>query len=135
MKRNVATCASVICADLVGSNTATACGIVVKARAPVLELCRQLVKAGHPPDLPLEAYRGPTLCLRVESIGVGARLTVDESENCRLARFRPRAEATLASRANQNCEPLTEAHQPTKARQAQVAPKELACDVFAKRGL
>jgi hypothetical protein len=55
----------------------------------VLALCRALVEAGHDPATPLEAYRGSTLCLRVRSIGEGAKLTVDESRGCRFALFHP----------------------------------------------
>ena len=33
-----------------------------------------VVEAGHDPATPLEAYRGDTLCLRVNSIGRAARL-------------------------------------------------------------
>ena len=66
-------------ADLIGSNQASAIGIVASGHAPVLALCRRLIAAGHHPSAPLEAYRGSTLCLRVRSIGEGGRLTVEES--------------------------------------------------------
>jgi hypothetical protein len=39
-------------------------------------LCRKLIEAGHDPAAPLEAWRGGVLCLRVRSIGEGARLEV-----------------------------------------------------------
>jgi hypothetical protein len=54
-----------ICAELIGSTTATAAGISVTAYAPVLELCRRLVAAGRDPAAPLRAYRGDVLALRV----------------------------------------------------------------------
>jgi hypothetical protein len=63
----------------------SAVGITANGNAPVLALCRRLIEAGHDPTLPLEAYRGMTLCLRVRSIGEGARLTVHEG-----TRGRPR---------------------------------------------
>ena len=65
-------------ADLVGADTAVAAGITATGHAPLLTLCRRLVEAGHDPSTPLEAYRGTILCLRVRSIGAGARLTVKE---------------------------------------------------------
>jgi hypothetical protein len=75
-------------AQLLGSNQATAHGVTVSGRnAPVLALCRALIEAGHDPDTPLEAYRGDLLCLRVRSIGEGARLTVEDGSDGR-SRFR-----------------------------------------------
>jgi hypothetical protein len=79
---------TVIRANLIGSNQATAAGVTVSGRnAPALALCRALVEAGHDPATPLEAYRGTTLCLRVRSIGEGARLTVRESTDDGRPRF------------------------------------------------
>src|SRR5262249_52986218 len=57
--------------------------------APILALCRALIEAGHDPATPLEVSRGSTLCLRVRSIGEGAKLTIDENQSCRFALFRP----------------------------------------------
>jgi hypothetical protein len=75
-------------AQLLGSNQTTAHGVTVSGRnAPVLALCRALIEAGHDPDTPLEAYRGDLLCLRVRSIGEGARLTVEDGSDGR-PRFR-----------------------------------------------
>jgi hypothetical protein len=37
---------------------------------------RLLIGVGHGPDLPLQAYCGDVLCLRVKSIGADARLDV-----------------------------------------------------------
>jgi hypothetical protein len=65
-------------AEIIGSNTAIAASMTAVASAPVLELCRRLVDAGHDPTTPLEAYRGDMLCLRVKSIGAGAGLTVED---------------------------------------------------------
>ena len=80
-------------AGLVGSNTCTAVGITIIDHAPVLALCRALVKAGHDPTTPLEVWRGKTLCLRVRSIGEGAQLTVEDDRGGRprLRRWRNRA--------------------------------------------
>jgi len=80
-------------AELVGSNTCTAAGITVVDHAPVLALCRALVKAGHDPNRPLRAYRGDVFCLRVCSIGEGARLTIEDDRygRPRLRRWRNRA--------------------------------------------
>jgi len=58
-------------AELIGSRRCSAVGITATGNAPVLTLCRRLIE---------EAYRGTTLCLRVRSIGEGARLTVHEGD-------------------------------------------------------
>jgi hypothetical protein len=77
-------------AEIIGQTQATACGVTVTGRnAPVLALCRALIDAGHDPDSPLEAYRGATLCLRVRSIGEGAKLTVSEATSDGKPRFAP----------------------------------------------
>jgi hypothetical protein len=86
--------ADAVRAELLGDNTAIAAGITARGRAPVLALCRALIEAGHDPNQPLEAYRGDRLCLRLRSIGVAARLTVDESEGCRFVRFRGQGRQT-----------------------------------------
>jgi hypothetical protein len=63
-------------AELFGSDCGIGFGLTARGAAPVLALCRKLLAAGHNPALALEAYRGGTLCLRVRSIGEGARLRV-----------------------------------------------------------
>ena len=73
--------ARAIGAELTGDDVAVACGITVKASAPVLALCRALIAAGHSPGIPLEAYRGDVLCLRVRSIGEGARMEINGKGN------------------------------------------------------
>src|SRR5262249_12476082 len=65
-------------AELSGDRRCSAVGITATGNAPVLTLCRRLIEAGHNPAARLEAYRGTTLCLRVRSIGEGARLSVRE---------------------------------------------------------
>jgi hypothetical protein len=72
-------------AELSGDRRCSAIDITATGNAPVLALCRRLIEAGHNPILPLEAYRGTTLCLRVRSIGERAKLTVYEG-----TRERPR---------------------------------------------
>jgi hypothetical protein len=62
-------------ADLIGSDTAVALGLIINSSSPVLALCRALVEAGHDPAIPLEAYRGNVLCLRVRSIGEASNST------------------------------------------------------------
>jgi hypothetical protein len=49
----------------------------------VLALCRALVTAGHDPNRPLHACRGDVFCLRLRSIGEGARLTVEDDRHGR----------------------------------------------------
>ena len=61
-------------AQLAGSDTRTALGIIVCAGSPVLALCRRLVDLGVDPDRPLHVYRTETLCLVVRSIGEATRL-------------------------------------------------------------
>jgi hypothetical protein len=79
----VAAAAQVIRAELFASNMAVALGIHVKSYAPILKLCRRLVAHGIEPAAPLEAWRGPTLCLRVRSIGAAAALEVRPASNGR----------------------------------------------------
>jgi hypothetical protein len=80
-------------AELISSTACTAAGITVVDHAPVFALCRALVTAGQDPNRPLHAYRGDALCLRVRSIGEGARLTVEDDRlgRPRLRRWRNRA--------------------------------------------
>jgi hypothetical protein len=65
-------------AELIANDCCSALGMTARGPAPVLSLCRQLIEAGHDPATPLEAWRGDVLCLRVRSIGKGARLTVED---------------------------------------------------------
>jgi len=69
---------NIIVAQLKGSQTCQVAGLVVRSASPVLQICRQLVAAGHHPDQQLHAYRGEVLCLRVRSIGAAAGLEVVE---------------------------------------------------------
>jgi hypothetical protein len=83
MKANTA-----IHAELTGTDSCSALGITVSAGAPVLALCRKLIKDGYDPSMPLEAWRGSTLCLRVRSIGEAAKLDVDGSTRfCRSSKI------------------------------------------------
>jgi hypothetical protein len=74
-------------AELIGSNTCSALGVVAHGHGPMLRLCRLLVDAWHDPAVPLEAWRGSVLCLRVRSIGEAAKLTVRESTRDGRPRF------------------------------------------------
>lgn len=74
-------------AEIIGDDKATALGLSVRGRTPVLKLCRELIAAGHDPASPLEAYRGSTLCLRIASIGKGAGLDVMDRPGCGQPRF------------------------------------------------
>jgi hypothetical protein len=66
----------VIRAELKGSSCCKSLGISARGSAPVLALCRTLVKAGHDPRRPLYVYRSNVLALIVRSLGNGARLRV-----------------------------------------------------------
>jgi hypothetical protein len=66
---------------LIGSNRCSAEGIRARGYDPVLDLCRELVAAGRNPTSPLEGWRGEAPCLRIGSIGEGARLTVADDRD------------------------------------------------------
>jgi hypothetical protein len=66
----------IIRAELTGSETCSAAGITVKAYAPVLVLCRELLAAGVDPDRAMHVYRGAMLSLRVR-IGEAAELEIN----------------------------------------------------------
>jgi hypothetical protein len=65
-------------AEFVGNHVCKAAGVVVKANAPALALCRQLLAQGVDPDAALQIYRNGTLALRIRSIADGAALTVED---------------------------------------------------------
>jgi len=90
-------------AELTGSATASALGISARSNSPILTLCRLLIRAGHNPSARLEAHRGSTLCLRVCSIGEGARLTVKEPNGGRahFAKWTAFPSSPVASRAQE----------------------------------
>jgi len=67
----------IVRAVLTDDDTCSALGLTVCSSSPVLALCRKLVKAGHDPSLPLEAWRGDTLAIRIRSIGEAAQLEVN----------------------------------------------------------
>lgn len=64
-------------AELAWSDAATALGIVARSASPILDLCRLLIEGGYDPATPLEAWRAGTLCLRVDTIGIAARLEIN----------------------------------------------------------
>jgi hypothetical protein len=64
-------------AELNGSDTCTALGIVAHSNSPLITLCRKLVEAGCDPASPIEAWRASTFCVRVRSIGETAELAVN----------------------------------------------------------
>jgi hypothetical protein len=84
-------CQEALRGELIGSDVCIAGDITVTGYAPVLTLCRRLIKAGHDPARPLHVYRGETLALTVRSLGEGAGLTVrdDNRGTPRFVRYRP----------------------------------------------
>ena len=68
---------SVLIAELIGDDTATACGITVRSSSPVLALCRELIAAGLDPDAALTVFRRGVVALRVRSIGEAAALEIN----------------------------------------------------------
>jgi hypothetical protein len=83
----------VIRADLIGSTTCSAVGIIANSPTPVQALCRRLVAAGHDPATPMHVYRGATLALTVRSIGEAAGLEIGGDGTS----FRPRRKPDAAS--------------------------------------
>ena len=79
----------IIKAQIIGSDKCEAEGFTVRSSAPVLAMCRKLIEAGYDPARPLHAYRGDMLCLKISSIGYGARYTVKDGRTGRpsLRRF------------------------------------------------
>lgn len=55
---------------------------------PVLTYCRKLIKKGTDPNEVLEVYRGGVMAIRVNRIGKGAKLTVDQ-RTTKFTRYRP----------------------------------------------
>jgi hypothetical protein len=64
-------------AALSGNDNATALDVTGHGSAPILDLCRKLVAAGHDPTTPLHAYRNGTVALIVRAIGEAARLRIN----------------------------------------------------------
>jgi hypothetical protein len=64
-------------ASLIGSNKCTAEGITAYGPAPILKLCRELIKAGFHPGRPLHAYRGDVLCIVARTIGEAAGIDIN----------------------------------------------------------
>ena len=85
-----------VCAELIGSSTASAEGISALGNSPILKLCRLLIAADIDPGRPLHAYRHNMLCLTVRSIGEGAWLAVDESRTT-FARWKAFPHAAVSS--------------------------------------
>ena len=79
---------------LTGSGVATAEGITVdyekRARgAPICDLARKLVDAGHDPMRLLSITRNGTLCFKPMTLATWAGLTISEGDNnARSVRFR-----------------------------------------------
>jgi hypothetical protein len=70
-----------ILATLAGADLCSGEGIAARGHAPVLDLCRALVEAGHDPKRALHAMRRGVLALTVRSIGEGAELTVADDRH------------------------------------------------------
>jgi len=63
-------------AVIIAADQCETAGHKVRAAAPVLALCRELVEAGQDPACQLHVYRKGVLALRVRSIGEAARLSI-----------------------------------------------------------
>jgi hypothetical protein len=89
-------------AELSGSTICSIAGQVAIGHMPVLALCRALIEAGHDLSTPLDVYRGDTLALHIRSIGEAARLTVDEHNGTRFAKWKPFCRSAGSPRIAQN---------------------------------
>jgi len=98
----------VIRAELIGSETATAEGVTVTGSSPVLLLCRQLIRAGHDPAMPMQVFRGDALAVIVRNIDEAARLEVNHHGTGFIARREGGAAPPIAPKA-----PARTGHQPT----------------------
>jgi len=80
------------CAPSWSAQTNARLKVSARAPAPALALCRLLVEAGHDPNRPLQAFRGDVLCITVNSLAEGARITVEDDRHGRprLRRWRDR---------------------------------------------
>ena len=81
-----------IVAELIGSDICAAHELTATGNAPILALCRLLVRVGYDPALRLECYRGDVLALVVASIAEGAALEINSAGNG----FRPAREPDAA---------------------------------------
>ena len=88
--------------ELSGSTICSAAGQVAIGHTPVLALCRALIEAGHDPSTPLNVYRGDVLALGIRSIGEAARLTVDEHNGTRFAKWKPFCRSAVSPRIAPN---------------------------------
>jgi len=73
-------------ASLSGDDHAEALGVEASG---VISLCRELIRAGHDPNLALRAYRGATLALIITSIGSAAALRIGRIGFVRDSKYRP----------------------------------------------
>lgn len=87
-------------ATLIGCDRCEVEGHTVRAYAPVLAMCRELVAAGYDPATPLEAYRGDMLCLKARSIGEGANLEINGDGVGLRQRRKPDAASPIAANAS-----------------------------------
>jgi hypothetical protein len=88
-------CLQVIRAEIIGENVCRAEGYTVRAAAPVLAACRELIAIGYNPNRVLLGYRGDVLCIIVTSIGAAASLTVDQTRTS-FARWQPLPSAVVS---------------------------------------
>jgi hypothetical protein len=74
-----------IVAELISSNRChcESHGLTTTGYAPVLAMCRELLRAGADPDMALVVYRNRVVALKVHAIGEAARLTVRSAGNGR----------------------------------------------------
>jgi hypothetical protein len=72
--------APVLRVELIGDGC-TAAGLTARGSSPVLQLCRELIEAGHDPARPLHTYRDGVLALVIRNLGEAAGLRVNPKSN------------------------------------------------------
>ena len=83
---------------MVGSDTAICSGKTTVSKSPILDLCRELIAEGFPPETPLMAYRNGRLAIAVRAIGEAAKLEIGARGNA----FIKKSERRGASPMRQN---------------------------------
>lgn len=93
--------------DILANDTVRYGGRTVKSDAPILDLCRALIRGGVDPDTPLVAMRDGRPAVIVRSIGNGARFTVRDgiSGKPKFVRWRPFDRSRFTEAADEETPP------------------------------
>jgi hypothetical protein len=107
---------AVIIAQLIGHDRAQASDVVVRSRSPVFALCRALLAPGANRNSRLECFRGSVLALTVKTVGIGAKLTIRETDwvGPKVVPYEPFSRDRVGPHARQNDKPVDD-HPTTSA--------------------